>query len=162
MKLIKTTLAAAALTALAAVGTITAAHAATSTTTTRPAAHDRQQDPASVVLAYGKALDADNLPGVLKVFGPDPAVAAPGQPVHQGTAEVSKFYADLFTAADVQITFTIDTVDADRNIAYVTSHSLGTLVFRDGSKPFTGVGRELFVLNRTDDGWKIVKYWFNN
>jgi ketosteroid isomerase-like protein len=160
MKLIKTALAAAAFTGLTVAATITAANAS-DTTATRAPAHERS-DPARTVLDYGKALDADNLAGVQKVYAADPVVAPPGQPVKHGTAEVTKFYADLFTAADVQITFTVDSVTADHNLAYVTTHSLGTLVFRDGSKPFTAQGRELFVLKNTSHGWKIAAYWFNN
>jgi ketosteroid isomerase-like protein len=160
MKLVKTALAATAVVGLAAIATITAANASDTSTKAAPA-HERT-DPARTVLEYGKALDADNLAGVLKVYTADPVVAAPGQPVNKGAAAVTKFYSDLFTAADVQITFTVESVDGDQNIAYVTTHSLGTLVFKDGSKPFTGKGRELFVLKNTDHGWKIADYWFNN
>jgi uncharacterized protein (TIGR02246 family) len=116
----------------------------------------------NVVLAYGQALDADNLAEVLKVYAPDAVVAPPGQPVKHGLAEVSKFYADLFAAADVQITFTIESVRVEGDLAYVTSHSNGVLKFKDGSPDFVGVGRELFVLRKTDHQWKIVAYWFNN
>jgi uncharacterized protein (TIGR02246 family) len=116
----------------------------------------------NVVLAYGQALDADDLAGVQQVYAPDAVVAPPGQPVKKGAAEVSKFYEDLFTAADVQITFTIESVNVDRGLAYVTSHSNGVLKFKDGSPDAGGVGRELFVLRNTDGHWKIVAYWFNN
>jgi ketosteroid isomerase-like protein len=160
MKLVKTALAATAVIGLTVAASVTAANAS-DTPTTRPPNHERT-DPARTVLDYGKALDADNLDGVLETYAADPVVAPPGQPVKHGTDEVSKFYSDLFTAADVQITFTVDSVNADHDLAYVTTHSLGTLVFKDGSKPFTGEGRELFVLKRTGDSWKIAAYWFNN
>jgi ketosteroid isomerase-like protein len=163
MNLITKTLATAAVTGLAAAAAMTAATAANadSGTTARPPVQERS-DPARTVLEYGAALDADNLDGVLKAFAADPVVAAPGAPVVKGTAEVTKFYTDLFTVGEVQITWNLEDVTAGRDLAYVTTTSLGTLTFKDGSKPITEVGRELFVLKNTDQGWKIAAYWFNN
>jgi ketosteroid isomerase-like protein len=163
MNLIKKALAAAALTGLAAAATMTAANAANAddSTTARRPAHERS-DPARTVLEYGKALDADNLDGVLKAFDANPVVAAPGSPVAKGAAAVTKFYTDLFTVGEVQITWKLQDVTADRDLAYVTTTSLGTLTFKDGRKPITEEGRELFVLKNTDQGWKIAAYWFNN
>jgi ketosteroid isomerase-like protein len=126
------------------------------------AADDETKAIGDVVLEYGKALDADNVTDVMKVYAADAVVAPPGQPVKRGTAEVSKFYQDLFAAADVTLTFTIEKVSADSSLAYVMSHSVGKLKFKDGSPDFDGQGRELFVLRKQAGAWKIVAYWFNN
>jgi ketosteroid isomerase-like protein len=98
----------------------------------------------------------------MKVYADDAVVAPPGQPVSRGTAEVSKFYEGLLASADIALTFTIEKVNADSSLAYVTSHSVGTLKFKDGSPDVNGQNRELFVLRKQDGAWKIVAYWFNN
>jgi uncharacterized protein (TIGR02246 family) len=147
---------------LAGVAAGTTAITANANERDRPVAARDTGEVSNVVLAYGQALDADNLADVQKVYAPDAVVAPPGQPVKRGAAQITQFYADLFTAADVQITFTIENVTADRNLAYVTSHSDSVLKFKDGSPDAAAVGRELFVLRQTDGQWKIVAYWFNN
>ena len=113
------------------------------------------------VLEYGKALDSGNLADVMKLYADDAVLAPPQEPVKTGKAEVSKFYQGLFAAADVSLTFTIDKVSADGSLAYVTSHSLGKLKFKNGGPESGGAGRELFVLRKTNGAWKIIAYWFN-
>jgi len=126
------------------------------------AADDETTAIGDMVLQYGKALNADNTAEVMKVYADDAVVAPPGQPVRRGAAEVSKFYDGLFASADVALTFTIEKVSADSSLAYVMSHSVGTLKFKDGSPDVNGQNRELFVLRKQDGAWKIVAYWFNN
>jgi uncharacterized protein (TIGR02246 family) len=126
------------------------------------AADDETTAIGDVVLQYGKALNADNTTEVMKVYAEDAVVAPPGQPVSRGTVEVSKFYDGLFASADLTLTFTIEKVSADSSLAFVTSHSVGTLKFKDGSPDVNGQNRELFVLRKQDGAWKIVAYWFNN
>ena len=131
-------------------------------TSTAQAATDETPAIKDVVLQYGAALNADNAADVMKVYDEDAVVAAPGQPVNSGTANVSKFYEGLFANVDVTLAFTIEQVTVDGNFAYLTSHSNGTLKFKDGSPDFNGVNRELFVLRKTGGVWKIAAYWFNN
>ena len=126
------------------------------------AADDETTEIGDVVLQYGKALNADDTTQLMKVYAEDAVVAPPGQPVSRGAAEVSKFYDGLLAAADVNLTFSIEKVSADSNLAYVMSHSVGTLKFKDGSPDLNGQNRELFVLRKQDGAWKIVAYWFNN
>jgi ketosteroid isomerase-like protein len=159
MKIVRNAVIGSALAAVAAAGIV---FANAGVGVAHPPAPRAASDAVNVVLAYGQALDADDLAGVQQVYAPDAVVAPPGQPVKKGAAEVSQFYAGLFAIADVQITFTIESVHVDRGLAYVTSHSNGVLKFKDGSPDSAGIGRELFVLRNTNGQWKIVAYWFNN
>jgi uncharacterized protein (TIGR02246 family) len=165
MKLVKTAAVVSALAGLTAAGIIFAnanANANANAGAARPPAARAASDVASVILEYGRALDADSAADVRNVYADDAVLAPPAQPVKRGAAEVSKFYEDLFAVADVQITFTIEDVRVHGDLAYVTSHSNGVLKFKDGSPDAGGVGRELFVLRNTNRTWKIVAYWFNN
>jgi ketosteroid isomerase-like protein len=159
MKLARNIIIGSTIAALAAAGII---FANTSAGSTQPPAPRAATDATNVILEYGRALDADNTTDVSKVYADDAVVAPPGQPVKHGATEITKFYQDLFTIADVQITFTIESVNVDHNLAYVTSHSNGVLKFKDGSPNSAGIGRELFILRNTNGQWKIVAYWFNN
>jgi uncharacterized protein (TIGR02246 family) len=164
MKILRNTLVVVALASLAAGATTLAANASevAAPPIGPPPPMIQPAEIEGVVLEYGRALDSDDLAAVMNVYAEDAVVTPPGQPVNRGAAEVSTFYENLFAVADVQITFTIESVNADRNLAYVTSHSDAVLKFKDGSPDGGGRGRELFVLRRGFDGWKIVAYWFNN
>jgi ketosteroid isomerase-like protein len=149
------------LASLGAVATIAALPSASASGATRPAAADEASEIGRVVLDYGKAVGTSNLANVMTLYADDAVLAPPREPVKKGPAEVSKFYRDLFAMADVSLTFTIDNVSADGRLAYVISHSVGKLTFKNGTPPATGAGRELFVLRKTNGTWKITAYWFN-
>jgi uncharacterized protein (TIGR02246 family) len=159
MKLVRTAAVVSALAGLTAAGII---FTNTSADAARPPSPRAGSEVAAVILEYGRALDADSAADVRKVYADDAVLAAPGEPVKRGAAEVAGFYEGLFAVADVQITFTIEDVRVQGDLAYVTSHSNGVLKFKDGSPDSGGVGRELFVLRHTDRSWKIAAYWFNN
>ncbi|MBK9194172.1 MAG: DUF4440 domain-containing protein [Flavobacteriales bacterium] len=61
----------------------------------------------------------------------------------------------------LNIEFFIDEVVVDGDHAFARTTSKGTTLIHATGETVPEENRELFVLQRTDGGWKIARYMFN-
>lgn len=109
--------------------------------------------------AYRDALAASSTDSVVAAYAADGVVMAPGAPTAVGSESLATTYDAIFDAVGLDLQFHIDQMLIGRRYAFVRSVSTGTATV-------AGAGvrednRELFVVERVDEDWKIARYLYN-
>lgn len=118
-------------------------------------------EPAACVARYMDSLNASDLEAVLATFLDDATVTLAGAETVRGRDAISGFYASHFAHHAFHRVLHIDDVEARDDLAVVRSHTTGTITPLDSASALEVVSRELFVLLRGADGWRIRHYTAN-
>ncbi len=116
----------------------------------------------AVVERYQQGLNASDFGVIRPLFAPDAVAEWNGKRTMVGVAAMAGPYKTLFKEAKFTTDFQYDAVDLHGDLAIVrTHHPVGQteLHLADGSKTLD-FNREIFVLKRSGDGWKIILYTF--
>jgi uncharacterized protein (TIGR02246 family) len=117
--------------------------------------------PPDVVRAYFAALSGSDLQAVLELFDEEAVVTASGMETAAGKDALRATYEGTFSRVRIKEKPEVDRVLESDGLAAVETHSSGTVTQIESGEA-TEVGfRELFVLRRSDDRWRIVDYMFN-
>ena len=117
--------------------------------------------PEAAVRAYFTALNASDLDGIVAVFASDGSIMADEFPSATGQEQLRRLFTGIFKARGFGRELHIDRVIEEGDLATVQTHTTGTLTILDTNTTIRGPSRELWVLRRTDSGWRIVDYMFN-
>jgi ketosteroid isomerase-like protein len=116
----------------------------------------------AVVERYQDGLNSSNFANIRPLFAPDAVAEWNEKATVIGVDAMAKPYDHLFKAIKFNTDFQYDAVDVHGNIAIVrTHHSIGQteLHLNDGSRTLD-FNREIFILRRMQDDWKIILYTF--
>ena len=114
-----------------------------------------------LLFAYRDALNASSVDQVLPLYTTDGVFMPTGFPTAVGTEQVRGAYTGVFCSIKLNIEFYIDEIEVDRDHAFARTTSKGTTLIHATGETVPEENRELFVLKRTDGGWKIARYMFN-
>ena len=114
-----------------------------------------------LLLAYRDALNASSTDQVIPLYTTDGVFMPTGFPTSVGTDQVRQAYDGVFSMIKLNIEFFIDEVQVDGDHAFARTTSRGTTLIHATGDNVPEENRELFVLQRTDGGWKIARYMFN-
>ena len=117
--------------------------------------------PEAAVRAYFTALNASDLDGIVALFASDGSIMADEFPSATGQEQLRRLFTGIFKARGFGRELHIDRVIEEGDLATVQTHTTGTLTILDTNTTIRGPSRELWVLRRTDSGWRIVDYMFN-
>ncbi len=113
-----------------------------------------------LLTTYQDALNASDAETATSLYGAD-GVFLPYQLPTSSGDEIIGAYQAIFSAIRLDIAFTIDDVTVDGDTAHALTRSKGNVtVLADGTIT-PEENRELFVFERRDGQWKIVRYMFN-
>jgi ketosteroid isomerase-like protein len=114
-----------------------------------------------VVHKYEQYLNAGNAEAIVDLFA-DKSVVQGNEVRTLATRDQKiKAYTAIFKTHKFSTVFGYDAIDIDGNTAFVrTHHHVGATYLQDG-KPVIDLNREVFVLRKQADGWKIVLYTYN-
>ncbi len=98
---------------------------------------------------------------MLPLYTTDGVFMPTGFPTAVGTEQVRGAYTGVFSSIKLNIEFYIDEIEVDRDHAFARTTSKGTTLIHATGETVPEENRELFVLKRTDGGWKIARYMFN-
>lgn len=115
----------------------------------------------SLLFAYRDALNASSVEQVIPLYTIDGVFMPTGFPTAVGTEQVRGAYTGVFSSIKLSIEFFIDEVVVDGDHAFARTTSKGTTLIHATGETVPEENRELFVLQRTDGGWKIARYMFN-
>ncbi len=117
------------------------------------------QDLLSTYFAAANAGDAQGLAALYT----DDAVLLPGDmPTAKGVADIEAFYAGAFDQLELDIEMDLPaTIEVDGDVAYATTSSTGTRLIRATGDKIPENNRELWVMARSGDDWRIARYMFN-
>lgn len=84
-----------------------------------------------------------------------------GAPSAIGSENILKSYESIFSQIQLNIEFYINEIVVDGDFAFATTSSNGTTLIRANGQTVPEENRELFVFEKNDGAWKIVRYMFN-
>lgn len=114
-----------------------------------------------LLFAYRDALNASSTDQVMPLYTTDGVFMPTGFPTSIGTEQVRQAYDGVFSMIKLNIEFFIDEVQVDGDHAFARTTSRGTTLIHATGETVPEENRELFVLQRTEGGWKIARYMFN-
>jgi len=110
---------------------------------------------------YEQSLSAGNTEAIVDLFATDAVIEWHNTVTFTTRQQKVDGYNALFGIAKISATFVYDAIDVYGNIAIVrTHHPVGATVVVNGSSVLD-YNREIFVLRKQADGWKILVYTFN-
>lgn len=114
-----------------------------------------------LLFQYRDALNASGVDQVIPLYTTDGVFMPTGFPSAVGTEQVKGAYAGVFSMIKLNIEFFIDEIEVDGDHAFARTTSKGSTLIHATGETVPEENRELFVLQRTDGGWKIARYMFN-
>jgi uncharacterized protein (TIGR02246 family) len=138
--------------------------APTNGTETHPTTMNTTNDQNAIkelLFAYRDALNASSTDQVIPLYTTDGVFMPTGFPTAIGTEQVRQAYDGVFANIKLNIEFFVDEVQVGGDHAFARTTSRGTTLIHATGATVPEENRELFVLQRTDDGWKIARYMFN-
>jgi len=116
-----------------------------------------------VITTYQRALNGNDVDGVLKVYAEDGVFMPADSPSSVGLAAIREAYMRVFKAIDLDIAFNI--VEAKMlgdNWALVRTTSNGTIKINASGAEVPNDSKELFLLQKQTGGeWKFARYAFS-
>ena len=98
---------------------------------------------------------------ILGLFTADATVAAEGMPTTTGRGPLKDVYEGFFAAMSAHEVPEVDSIAQGADLAVVRTHSAGSVTVRQSGRSSPAAFRELFVLRRDAEGWRISDYLFN-
>jgi ketosteroid isomerase-like protein len=126
-----------------------------------PAVKTEQQAVFDVVNRYQNALNSKDTDTIIGLFADDSVAEWNNKRTYATREQKIAGYNALFKIANFTTHFAYDAINVYGDTAVVrTHHHVGAAVIENGKKVID-LNREVFVLRKTDGGWKIVLYTFN-
>jgi uncharacterized protein (TIGR02246 family) len=118
--------------------------------------------PEDVVRGYFAAFNSSDVDGIVALFADDAVVMAHEFETATGTAQIRAAFEGAFARVRIQETIDVDRIVERGELAVAQTHSTGTLTVLESGTTLELSYRELFVLRRLSDGWRITDYMFNS
>ena len=110
---------------------------------------------------YEAVLNASDVDGILALYAED-GVFMPGEaPTAAGKEQIRAAYEHVFDTIKLDIVFSIDEIVQHGDFAFARTLSRGEVTVMAAGLTLPEENRELFVLRRTGDDWRIARYMFN-
>ena len=110
---------------------------------------------------YEQLLNAGSTEAIVDLFATGSVIEWNDTPTFTTRQQKVDGYNALFRIAKISTAFVYDVIDVYGNVAIVrTHHPVGATVIVNG-KSVLDYNREVFVLRKQADGWKIFFYTFN-
>lgn len=132
--------------------------------TAQAGGHTDRERIITVLKTYERALNASDVPGVLKLYAPGSVFMPQYSPSQVGMPAIRAAYAGVFKAIDLDIKFDIIEVRVLGNgWAFARTNSSGTVKILANGARLAERNQELFVLQKQKNGaWKIARYAFSS
>ena len=111
--------------------------------------------------AYGDALNATDAEAAVAAYTEDGVFMPTGAPTATGTEELLASYRFIFSQIRLNVAFAIHEITVEGHYAYAVTSSQGTQTVLTSDTTGPEANRELFVLRRNGNEWKIARYMFN-
>lgn len=117
-----------------------------------------------VLKTYERALNGNDVPGVLKLYAPDGVFMPQYSPSQVGAPAIRQAYVNVFKAIDLDINFDIVEIRVLGNgWAFARTNSGGSIKINATGARVPSRNQELFVLQKQQNGaWKIARYAFSS
>ena len=111
--------------------------------------------------SYQNALNSSDVDKVMPLYAEDGVFMPANKPTSVGQVQVRAAYQHVFKTIDLDIAFHIDDIERQGDVAFVRTNSDGEINLIKENVLVKNHTRELFILKRINDEWKIYQYMFN-
>jgi len=126
--------------------------------------HTKQEQDAieNLIHSYSSAFNAAEIGSTVALFTPDGILMPANAPSSQGREQLTRSFDLLLKAFRIRISYTIDEIAVNGNYAYARTNSLVSTHVNATGQDLSLRNKELFLLRKEQDNWKISHYIFNN
>ncbi|HIE0069965.1 YybH family protein [Pseudomonas aeruginosa] len=114
-----------------------------------------------VIEHYGSLLASGDLEGILKLYHPDAEIVPQGLPTVSGINEIRKFYQETFKSIKIHGSLQVTSLFHSGDVCCVRCEEPARIEELKTGKLVNSYFRELFVVKKCCDGWKIQYYFFS-
>ncbi len=116
-----------------------------------------------VLMAYEEALNAGDVPSIMRLYAEDGVFMPQHSPSQVGADVVQAAYERVFTTINLSIEFdVVEIVLTAPDWAFARTNSVGTVTVQANGAKLSEANQELFILHKQPDGaWKIARYAFS-
>ena len=118
--------------------------------------------PEDVVRAYFAALNSSDVDGIVGLFEDDGVVMADEFETATGSADIRAMYEGTLARVRIRAEVDVDRILEGDELAAAQTHSADTVTQLESGTTINASYREVFVLRRSSDGWRIADYMFNS
>jgi uncharacterized protein (TIGR02246 family) len=115
----------------------------------------------TLIHKYELALNNGNVDKIMKLYAKDGVFMPSNKSTAIGSSQVRKAYQHVFSELDLFVTFHIDEIIVRNDLAIVRTFSDGEITLIKSNQTIKNNSRELFLMKREPQGWKIYRYIFN-
>lgn len=115
----------------------------------------------SLLNDYAAELKSGNPQAVLALYADNAVLMGPGAPTADTQAALQAAYAQIFGAVGLDLQFSVAEIVVSGRYAFVRSTLDGTAYIKAQKASVPEQNRELFVLEKINGRWKILRYMFN-
>lgn len=110
---------------------------------------------------YRDALASGDSEAIKNTFTVNGAVMPPSSATYRGSNNIKENYDNIFKNVSLDLQFNIDEVIIEGDYGFVRSTSDGLAKINATGESFTEVNRELFIVHKENNNWKIAFYMYN-
>lgn len=115
----------------------------------------------STIRAYFDGLNRSDVEGVVSAFAEDGTFIADEMEAAVGEEQIRRTFQGAFQARSFQRELHIDELREGEDLGSARMHTTETITILADNNVLSVVSRELFVLRKSADGWRITDYMFN-
>ena len=110
---------------------------------------------------YRDALASGDSEAVKNTFASNGVVMPPSSATYRGAENIKENYDNIFKNVSLDLQFDIDEVIIEGDYGFVRSTSDGFAKINATGESFPEVNRELFIVRKENNNWKIAFYMYN-
>jgi uncharacterized protein (TIGR02246 family) len=122
--------------------------------------HEKQKIKA-LLSEYEKSLNTSDAKLAQSLYTKDGIFMPTEAPSGVGSEGILKSYEHVFSQIQLNIEFFIEEIQVEGDMAFAVTSSKGTTLIHVTGDTIPEANRELFVLEKVNDEWKIARYMFN-
>ncbi len=120
------------------------------------------ETPEAVVREYFRAINESDAPGLAACFTEDGRLMADDFPTFAGRDTIEQTLAGMFQSVRIEARLEIENIREAGETAVALTRSSGAMTMLDSGTSTPHEHRELFVLRRSNGGWRIAHYMYND
>ena len=117
--------------------------------------------PEQVVLRYGELLNQKKIDEIIDLYHQEAEIIPDQLQSLSGKEAIIEFYKNTFNTIELHGELKIQSIDLDHNLAIVRCEEPGDIKDLDSGLMIKSYFREIFLLKRIEEQWRIYRYMFS-
>jgi ketosteroid isomerase-like protein len=115
-----------------------------------------------LIFSYGNVFNTKDIAQTVALYAPDGILMPNNAPLAQGTEQLTASFELLLRTFKIKIHYVIDEIVFSGDYAFARTNSKVETLVKATGEHISLQNKELFVLRKLYDEWKISHYIFNN